>query len=189
MTARLAIFASGDGSNFEAIVSACRSGRLAADVVLMVTDRPAARVVERAARLGVETFAFSARDYASKADYEARIVSLLDERRVDLVCLAGYMRILSPTMLDAWEGRIVNIHPSLLPAFRGADAIGQAMAAGVKVYGVTVHFVTGEVDGGRIVAQRAVHYEGSDREELTAMIHAVEHELYPEAIGRLIGND
>ncbi len=151
--------------------------------------RPAAGGGAGAARLGVETFAFSARDYASKADYEARIVSLLDERHIDLVCLAGYMRILSSTLLDAWEGRIVNIHPSLLPAFRGADAIGQAMAAGVKVYGVTVHFVTGEVDGGRIIAQRAVHYEGSDREELTAMIHAVEHELYPEAIGRLLGNE
>jgi len=189
MKKRLAVFASGEGSNFEAIVRACESGLIEADTVLMVCDRPSARVVERAAAHGVEAFVFSARDYASKADYEAQIVRLLAERRVDLVCLAGYMRILGDTLLGAWEGRTINIHPSLLPSFRGADAIGQAMAAGVKVYGVTVHYVSGEVDCGRIIAQRAVPYEGADREELTAMIHAAEHELYPEAINKiLIGN-
>ena len=112
----LAVFASGTGTNFVAIAKACRDGVLDARVALMVCDKPGAAVIDRAREFGVETFVFSPRDYASKAGYEVEIVKLLDARKVDLVCLAGYMRIVGDTLLQAYEGKIINIHPSLLPA-------------------------------------------------------------------------
>ena len=183
---RLAVFASGTGPNFEDIVSAAERGELPARVVLLVCDRPGARVVERAAAHGVETLAFAPKEYASKADYEAEIVRRLDAAGVELVCLAGYMRIVGETLLGAYGERIINIHPSLLPAFRGAHAIEQALAYGVKVFGVTIHYVDATLDGGRIIAQRAFEYDGSDRAELEAKIHAVEHPLYVETIRRLL---
>ena len=183
---RLAVFASGNGTNFEAIVSACERGELAAGVVLLVCDRPGARVAERAAAHGVEAFVFSPKEYASKADYEREIVRRLDAAGVELVCLAGYMRIIGDELLGAYGGRIINIHPSLLPAFRGAHAIEQALEYGVKVFGVTIHYVDGELDGGRIIAQRAFPYEGNDIGELESMIHAVEYPLYIETIKKLI---
>ena len=183
---RLAVFASGNGTNFEAIAAACERGELPARVVLMVCDRPGARVVERAAAHGVECFVFAPKEYASKADYEQEIVRRLDAAGVELVCLAGYMRILGDELLGAYGGRIINIHPSLLPAFRGAHAIEQALEYGVKVFGVTIHYVDAELDGGRIIAQRAFPYEGDDIGELEAMIHAVEYPLYIETIKKLI---
>ena len=175
---RLAVFASGSGTNFEAIVTACERGVLDAEVVLMVCDKPGAKVVERAAAHGVGAFVFAPKQYASKADYEREIVAL--------VCLAGYMRIVGDVLLGAYGGRIINIHPSLLPAFRGAHAIEQALEYGVKVFGVTIHYVDAELDGGRIIAQRAFPYEGDDIGELEAMIHAVEYPLYIETIKKLI---
>lgn len=183
---RLAVFASGSGTNFEAIVRACEEGVLDAEVVLMVCDKPGARVVERAAAHGVEAFVFAPKEYASKADYEQQIVRRMDAAGVELVCLAGYMRIVGDVLLGAYGGRIVNIHPSLLPAFRGAHAIEQALAYGVKVFGVTIHYVDAELDGGKIIAQRAFPYEGNDIEELEPMIHAVEYPLYVETIGKLL---
>ena len=183
---RLAVFASGNGTNFEAIARACRQGVLAAEVVLLVCDRPGARVIGRAEEFGIPTFVFDPKAYGSKEEYERQIVQRLEEGGAGLVCLAGYMRILGATMLGACGGRIVNIHPSLLPAFRGKDAIGQAFDYGVKVFGVTIHWVDATLDGGRIIAQRAFEYDGRDRAELEARVHAVEHELYVETLGRLI---
>ena len=183
---RIAVFASGEGSNFEAIVTACEQGAIAARTVLVVCDRPGARVVERAAAHGVECFAFTPKSYASKADYEREIVARLDAAGVDLVCLAGYMRILSKVMLAAYGGRIVNIHPSLLPAFKGAHAIEQAVACGVKVYGATIHWVDASLDGGRIIAQRAFEYDGDDVEEVERRMHRIEHALYAETIDKLV---
>lgn len=183
---RIAIFASGEGSNFQVLADACRQGEIPAEAALMVCDRPTARVNERADRMGIERFTFSPRDYASKAEYEREIVRRLDEKGIDLVCLAGYMRILSDELLGAYGGRIVNIHPSLLPAFKGAHAIEQALAYGVKVFGVTVHWVDATLDGGRIIAQRAFEYDGDDIEELEARIHAVEYPLYVETIKKLL---
>lgn len=186
MKRRIAVFASGNGSNFEAIATACDTGELQAEVALMVCDRPGAPVVERAAAHGVESYVFAPREFASKADFEREIVRRLDEAGVELVCLAGYMRIVGPTLLGAYEGRIINLHPSLLPSFRGAHAIEQALDYGVKVFGVTIHWVDATLDGGRIIAQRAFGYEGHDLEELEAMIHCVEHPLYIETIARLL---
>lgn len=183
---RLAVFASGNGSNFEAIVSACERGEIPAAVALVVCDKPTAKVVERAANHGVECFAFDPKKYTSKADYESEIVRRLDASGIDLVCLAGYMRICGEVLLRAYGGRIVNIHPALLPSFKGAHAIRDAFEYGVKVYGVTIHYVDASLDGGRIIAQRAFPYEGSDLDELEAMVHATEHPLYIETIKLLV---
>ena len=183
---RLAVFASGSGTNFEAIVTACERGVLDAEVVLMVCDKPGAKVVERAAAHEVGAFVFRQRQMCIRDSYEREIVRRLDEAGVELVCLAGYMRIVGDVLLGAYGGRIINIHPSLLPAFRGAHAIEQALEYGVKVFGVTIHYVDAELDGGRIIAQRAFPYEGDDIGELEAMIHAVEYPLYIETIKKLI---
>ncbi|MCM1151758.1 MAG: phosphoribosylglycinamide formyltransferase [Alistipes sp.] len=185
---RIAVFASGSGTNFEAIVSAAERGELDAQVVLMVCDKPGAQVIARAAAHGVEAWVFAPKEYASKADYEREILARLDAAGIELVCLAGYMRIVGDTLLEAYGGRIVNIHPSLLPAFRGAHAIEQALEYGVKVFGVTVHWVDATLDGGRIIAQRAFPYEGDDAEELERMIHATEYPLYVETIGKILNN-
>lgn len=183
---RIAVFASGYGSNFEAIAQAAAGGRIDADVVLMVCDKPAARVCEVARTMGVDSFVFTPKDYASKADFESEIVGRCREAGVELICLAGYMRIVGPTLLEAYRGRIINLHPSLLPSFKGAHAIEQALEYGVKVFGATIHYVDETLDGGRIIAQRAVPYEGDDIDELTAAVHAVEHELYIDTINKLL---
>lgn len=186
---RLAIFASGNGTNFEAIVSACADGRIDGEVVLLVCDKPMATVVERARQNHIASFVFNPKDYVSKAAYEQEIVNLLTDKAIDLICLAGYMRLLSDVLLSHYAGRIINIHPSLLPAFKGAHAIEQAFEYGVKVYGVTIHYVDATMDGGRIIAQQAIPYEGNDRAELEAMIHTVEHELYINTINKLIAEN
>lgn len=183
---RLAVFASGEGSNFEAIVTACRRGELDAEVVIMVCDRPTANVIEKAKRYDIPSFVFSSKDYASKADYERDIVMQLDAAKVDLVCLAGYMRILSPVLLSAYNHRIINIHPSLLPAFRGANAVEQAIEYGVKVFGITIHWVDEALDGGCIIAQEAFAYDGNDAAEVHAIGQKIEHRLYVETIKKLL---
>ena len=182
----LAVFASGSGTNFEAIAAACADGRLDARIALMVCDKPGAAVIERARRFGVESFVFNPKDYPSKADYERQIAGMLDERKVDLVCLAGYMRIVSDVLLEAYPGRIINIHPSLLPAFKGAHAVEDAVRYGVKVYGITIHYVNSDLDGGRIIAQRAFPYEGDDPAEVHRIGQKIEHELYVETIRQLL---
>lgn len=183
---KIAVFASGHGSNFEAIVGACRAGELAAEVVLMVCDKPQARVNTLAREWGIESYTFSAKDFSSKQEYERQIVAHCRALGVELICLAGYMRLVGEELMQAYEGRMINLHPSLLPAFAGKDAIGQAMAYGVKVYGATIHYVDSTLDGGKIIAQRAIAYEGDDIEELTAMIHNIEHRLYIDTIKKLL---
>ncbi|MDR1592602.1 MAG: phosphoribosylglycinamide formyltransferase [Prevotellaceae bacterium] len=185
---RIAIFASGNGSNFEAILRACQSGTVAAEVVVLLCDNPQAYVVERAKKHHIPTFLFDPKAYASKAACEATICAELIERQISLICLAGYMRIVGKTLLNAYPKRILNIHPSLLPAFKGAHAIDDAYAFGVKVFGVTVHLIDDTIDGGTIIAQRAFEYYGNDRNLIEARIHAIEHDLYPEAINLIIGD-
>lgn len=183
---KIAIFASGSGTNFEALAQACADGRLNAKVVLMVCDKPGALVIERAQRFGIETFVFSPKDYFSKVDYEREIVVRLQEKQVDWICLAGYMRIVSNVLLDAFRGRIVNIHPSLLPAFKGAHAVEDAVAYGVKVYGITIHYVDETLDGGKIIAQRAFEYDGDDPAEVHRIGQKIEHELYVSTMRFLV---
>ncbi|MEW5323178.1 phosphoribosylglycinamide formyltransferase [Geobacillus thermoleovorans] len=184
---RLAVFASGSGTNFQAIVDAAKRGDLPAEIALLVCDRPEAKVIERAARENVPTFVFSPKDYPSKAAFEGEILRELKERRIDWIALAGYMRLIGPTLLSAYEGKIVNIHPSLLPAFPGKDAIGQAYRAGVCETGVTVHYVDEGMDTGPVIAQRAVPVvPGEPIEALEERIHQVEHELYPVVLRMLL---
>lgn len=186
MKHRLAVFASGEGTNFEAIARACADGTIDAEVVLMVCDKPGAPVVGKALSMGIRSFVFSPKAYASKADYEAEIVRKLDAESVELVCLAGYMRIISDVLLKAYDGRIINIHPSLLPAFRGAHAVEQAVEYGVKVYGITIHYVNSELDGGRIIAQKAFEYDGNDPAEVHRIGQKIEHQLYINTINKLL---
>ena len=190
---RLAVFASGSGTNFEAIATACERGEIPARVVLMVCDKPGAGVVQRAAGHGVEAFVFAPKEYASKADYEREIVHrrILYDMSAELNLYSDKptrksARIVGDVLLGAYGGRIVNIHPSLLPAFRGAHAIEQALEYGVKVFGVTIHYVDATLDGGKIISQRAFGYDGDDIAELEARIHAVEYPLYIETINKLL---
>lgn len=180
---RIAVFASGEGTNFQALVDAARNGEIEASVDLLVCDKPAARVVQRAEEAGVACHLFTPKNYASREDYEAEIVDVLESRNIDLVVLAGYMRLLTSVMVDRYAGRLINIHPSLLPAFPGKDAIGQAMDYGVKVTGVTVHFVDGGMDTGPIIAQHPVPIlPGDTPDSVSDAIHAAEKQLYPEVV-------
>jgi phosphoribosylglycinamide formyltransferase-1 len=184
MTAfRVAVFASGSGSNFQAIVDAAKRGDIDAEIALLVCDKPQAKVVERARRAGVEVYAFRPQDYASREAYERDILRELDKRNIDLVVLAGYMRLVSDTLLKPYYGKIINIHPALLPSFPGMHGVRDAFQYGVKITGVTVHFVDSGVDTGPIIAQRAVEIREDDTEEtLEERIHAAEHALYPQVI-------
>jgi phosphoribosylglycinamide formyltransferase-1 len=183
----IAIFASGSGTNFQAIVDAAKNGSVPARVALLVCDKPGAKVIERAEREHIPAFVFSPKDYASKAEFEQAILTQLRKYEIEFIALAGYMRLIGPTLLTAYEGKIVNIHPSLLPAFPGKDAIGQAYRAGVKVTGVTVHYVDEGMDTGPIIAQRAIPiHEGESLAQLEARIHEVEHELYPAVLKTLL---
>ncbi len=184
---KIAVFASGNGSNFQSIADAARTGSLDAEISLVVCDRPGAYVIERAKKEGFELFSFSAKDYETKAAFESEIVKHLQERDVEWIVLAGYMRLIGDTLLQAYPERIINIHPSLLPSFPGKDAIGQAFDAGVKVTGVTIHYVDEGMDTGPIIAQRAVEIKESDsKEELQKRIQETEHELYPQVLNSIL---
>ena len=182
----IAVFASGNGTNYEAIAQACQDGKIDAEVSLLVCDHHDAFVLERAKRFRTPTFVFNAKEYASKADFETAIADRLDQAQVELVCLAGYMRLIGDVLLKRYAGRIINIHPSLLPSFKGKDAVEQAMAYGVKVYGVTIHYVDQSLDGGKIIAQQAYAYEGNDIAEAHRLGHEIEHDLYIKTINRLL---
>lgn len=183
---KIAVFASGSGSNFEAIAKACQQGRINAQVAICVCDHPGAYVTERAKRLEIPVLELKPKNFPSKAEYEKTILKELQKHGVEFIALAGYMRIIGNTLLESFNGKIVNIHPSLLPAFPGVDAIGQAMKYGVKVFGVTVHYVDQTLDGGKIISQAAIPYEGDDREELEPMVHAREHALYVSTLRSLL---
>ena len=179
---RLVVLASGSGTNLQAILDKLHGGGLV-EVVGVGSDKPAAGALERGRRAGVETAVFAAAEYEDRAARDTAIGDWIESRGADLVVLAGYMQLLSAPFVARFRNRVVNIHPALLPSFPGLDAVGQALAAGVEVTGVTVHFVDEGVDTGPVIAQREVPCPpGVAREELEAAVHAVEHELYPEAI-------
>jgi phosphoribosylglycinamide formyltransferase 1 len=179
---RLVVLASGSGTNLQAILDTLH-GREGIEVAGVGSDKPEARALERAREAGVETAVFPRDDYTGREARDAAMAAWIEARGADLVVLAGYMQLLSPAFVARFRDRVVNVHPALLPAFPGLDAIGQALAAGVEVTGVTVHFVDEGVDTGPAIAQREVPVPpGRARAELEEAIHAVEHELYPEAI-------
>lgn len=187
MRHKIAIFASGNGSNFGALADACLDGTIRdTEVALCVCDKPGAYVETRAREKGVKLLSFSPKDYAGKRDFERMIADRLDEEGVELVCLAGYMRIIGEELLQRYGGRMINIHPALLPAFKGPHAIQDSFDYGVKVFGVTIHYVDNTVDGGKIISQQAVPYDGDEVDELETMIHAAEHQLFPATVDRLL---
>jgi phosphoribosylglycinamide formyltransferase 1 len=184
---RIAVLASGRGTNLQAILDRLH-GRDGIEVVAVGSNKPGAQALERASGAGVETGVFAAADYADRAQRDAAIAVWLERREVQLIVLAGYMELLSPDFVRRFRSRIVNVHPALLPSFPGLDAVGQALAHGVRVTGVTVHLVDEGVDSGPIVLQRAIDVPYTrDRAQLEEEIHRVEHELLPEAI-RLIAS-
>jgi len=186
----LAILISGRGSNLGAIVRAIDEGRLRARIAVVISNRSDASGLELARARGIPTAVLPHRDYESRQAFDAALVATLRSHDVRLVCLAGFMRQIGPTFCDAFPMAILNIHPSLLPAFPGLDAQRVALEHGAKVTGATVHFVTPELDAGPIVMQTAVPVEEGDTvESLSARILVQEHRLYPEAIRRVLEDE
>jgi len=180
---RLAVLISGRGSNLQSIIDAVSSGRLDATLAIVISNRSQAAGLVRAREVGIDARWMNPRDHADRDDYDRAIVDLVRDRGVDLICLAGYMRLVGGALLDAFPNRILNIHPSLLPAFPGLEAQRQAFEHGVRVTGATVHLVTRELDNGPIVLQSAVPVLSGDTvETLSARILLEEHRIYPEAI-------
>ena len=176
---KIAVFASGNGSNFQVIAEQF-------PVEFVFSDHRDAYVLERADKLGVLSYAFGLKEFENKAAYEQAIVGLLEEHQIDLVCLAGYMKIVGPTLLSAYEGRIINIHPAYLPEFPGAHGIEDAWNAGVEQSGVTIHWVDSGVDTGKIIQQVRVPRLAEDNlESFEVRIHEAEYELYPEVLNSL----
>ncbi len=180
---RLGVMASGDGSNFEALVAACGSGELAADVVMLVVNEANCGARRRAERLGIPWRLIDHRTQPSREALDGVLITAFREAAVDLVVMAGWMRIVTPVLIGAFPGRLLNIHPSLLPSFRGRDGIGAALAAGVTLAGCTAHLVVPEVDAGPILVQAAVPVlPGDDRESLHGRIRIQEHRILPLAV-------
>jgi phosphoribosylglycinamide formyltransferase 1 len=187
---RIGALISGRGSNLQAIIDAISEKTLDAELVVVISNRSDAAGLERARKAGIETLVLDHQDtarFANREDYDAELVRQLKARNVRLVCLAGFMRLLTPLFVDAFPNAILNIHPSLLPAFPGMNAQSQAWTHGVKVSGVTVHLVTAELDAGPIVLQEAVSVlDEDDAESLAGRILEKEHQLYPKAIRLLL---
>ncbi|MFC6206041.1 phosphoribosylglycinamide formyltransferase [Levilactobacillus tongjiangensis] len=190
MTKRLAVFASGTGTNFSALDRAIKDRQIPAEIVLLVCDHEQAPVVQRAQEAHIPTLIVDFHAYSTKVAAENWILRNLKENQVDAVLLAGYMRIVGPTLLQGYPHRILNLHPALLPKFPGRHGIADALAAGVRETGVTVHFVDAGVDTGEIIAQRVVPVNSGDTvASLATRIHDAEHDLYPTVLQRLIDED
>lgn len=185
----IAVFASGNGSNFQAILNAAQKGKIPADIKLLVCDNTEAYVLKRAQRAKIKAFIVDRRDFLNRKGLEEQILKKLRAEKIDLIALAGFMRILSADFVRRYKNKILNIHPALLPSFKGADAIKDAFRYGVKITGVTVHFVDEEMDHGPIILQEAVKIsKGDSLEVLEKRIHRLEHRIYPQAIKLLLEN-
>ncbi len=186
-TRRIGVLVSGRGSNLQALVDAIGEGRLDATIALVISNVPDAPALARAAAAGLETLVAPHRVWPSREAYDEHLATALKQHQVDVVCLAGFMRRLSARFLEHFTGPVLNVHPSLLPAFPGVDAAGQALAHGVKVAGCTVHLVTAELDAGPIVRQAAVAVLPDDTADtLAARILVEEHRLLPDAVARVL---
>lgn len=183
---RLAILLSGRGSNFQAIHEAVQRGELDAQIVCVISNRPDAPGIQRAREYGCDAHTIDHKTFANRAAHEAEVLRVLEAARPDFIALAGYMRLLSASFVERFRNRIINIHPSLLPAFPGVDAQAQAVAYGVKVSGCTVHFVDEHLDAGPIIVQRVVEVRDDDTPDtLSARILVQEHQAYVEALKKL----
>ncbi|SHK29181.1 phosphoribosylglycinamide formyltransferase [Desulforamulus aeronauticus] len=180
---RIGVLASGRGSNLQAILDQCQAGLLPAEVVVVISDKPGAYALERARAAGIAAYSVPVKDYPNKEEYEQAIVRILQQFQVQLLCLAGYLRLVGEPLLKAFPNRIMNIHPALLPSFPGLHGQRDALHYGVKISGCTVHFVDEGMDTGPIILQAAVPVLDDDTEEtLAARILEQEHRLYPQAV-------
>lgn len=184
---RVAALISGRGSNLQALLDTCGHPDFPAEIVLVIANRAEAEGLSRAKTAGVPGLVIDHRSYPSRETFDAALDHALRSAKVQLVCLAGFMRLLTPGFVSAWLGRLINIHPSLLPSFKGMNTHAQALAAGVKIHGCTVHFVTPDLDAGPIIAQAAVPVLSTDDEmSLAARVLEAEHRLYPLALAMLV---
>jgi phosphoribosylglycinamide formyltransferase 1 len=181
---RVAVLISGRGSNMAALIDAATDKDYPAEIVLVLSNRPHAAGLQIARSAGILTHAIDHKIFGKdRAAFDAAVQAQLTQHRVDIVCLAGFMRLLTPWFVDQWSGRMLNIHPALLPAFKGLDTHKRALAAGTKLHGATVHFVVADMDSGPIIVQGAVAVRGDDTEQsLAARVLAVEHRIYPTAL-------
>ncbi len=183
---RVAALISGRGSNLSALLQAAMAPDYPAELVLTISNRADAKGLESSEKLNVPTAVISQTDFASREDHDAAIDTALREAKADIVCLAGYMRLLTPQFVKKWQGRMINIHPALLPSFKGLNTHARALAAGVRIHGCTVHFVTANMDEGPIIMQAAVPVVAGDTEKtLAARVLAAEHMIYPRALALL----
>jgi len=190
MMKRLALFVSGHGTNMENLIRRIQKKEIGCEAALVVSDNPKAAAIEKAKRLGVEVFLIERERFPSKEAFEAVILHELDKRKIDLIALAGFMKILSPAFVRRWRWRMINIHPALLPAFPGAHAIRDAFDAKAKETGVTVHFVDEGIDTGPVILQCRFQVNPEDTlESLEDKIHKVEYELYPEALRKVLAGE
>lgn len=179
----IAVFCSGNGSNFQALVDNVNNGNIDAKIALMVCDRPNAYALQRAKQTGIKNLLLERENFKSRDEHETVIIQHLAKENIGLICLAGYMRLLSPKLVQHYKNKILNIHPSLLPSFKGLHAIKQALDQKAKITGVTVHFVDEETDHGTIVLQESVEiYDNDTEQSLVQRIHTIEHQLYPQAV-------
>ncbi|ABE62916.1 formyltetrahydrofolate-dependent phosphoribosylglycinamide formyltransferase [Nitrobacter hamburgensis X14] len=186
---RVAILISGRGSNMTALVEAAKAEGFPAETAVVISNKSGAEGLARARAAGIATLVIESKSFGKdRAAFETRLQSALDENRIELICLAGFMRLFTAEFVQRWHGRMLNIHPSLLPSFPGLDPHGQALRAGVKISGATVHFVIAETDAGPIVMQGAVAVRGDDTAEtLAARVLEIEHRIYPDAL-RLVAS-
>ncbi len=180
---KIAVFASGHGSNLQTLIDYSLANDINGDITLVFSNNPEAHALKRAKNALIKTYHFSPKDFGSRNAYDKKILEIMLKNEIDLVCLAGYMLLLSQEFIDKYKNKIINIHPSLLPSFKGMHGIKDAFDYGVKITGVTVHFVDGELDNGPIIMQKAVAIEEKDTiETLERKIHKAEHLIYPLAI-------
>lgn len=186
---KVAVLISGNGSNLQALIDATHTEDYPASIMLVISNNPDAYGLIRAKNAGIKAVVINHKDFKSREEFDRNIDTILRKYHIEIVCLAGFMRILSGWFVEQWRGRMLNIHPSLLPDFKGAHAVRDALAAGVKESGCTVHLVTEEMDAGEIIGQARVAVKENDNEEsLKQRIHNAEHKLYPSALKKLINN-
>lgn len=191
MKSRVAILISGRGSNMMALVEAADAANFPAEIAVVISNKADAAGLARARAAGIETLVIESKPFGKdRAAFEVKLQSALDDKRIEFICLGGFMRLFTAEFARRWHGRMLNIHPSLLPSFRGLDPHGQALRAGVKISGATVHFVVAETDAGPIVMQGAVAVRDDDTAEtLAARVLEIEHRIYPDALRLLAGGD
>lgn len=179
----IAVFCSGNGSNLQAIIDKVAEGYIPAKIALVVSDNETAFALKRAKKSGIETLVLDKKDFKTREEFDKEVIKNLKKKGVGLVVLAGFMRLLSPHFIKEYKNKIINIHPALLPSFKGTHGIKDALEYGVKVTGPTVHFVDENLDNGPIILQKAIEVKDDDTEEdLLVRVHKEEHKIYPEAI-------